>query len=189
MFLQDVPLTGIAFCYAPLLLTVLGFIIFAAMTDLDARRTYLRRALGKVVPPAQPMLVETPSRAEVVLVPPMGGSAVAAPVVEAPPAVAKSAPKPVVDPAVESAEDDLQRIEGIGPKVEGALKESGIKTFAQVAAMSADDLTRIVKEEKGVRIVGDAATWAKQAQFLVDGDEAGFEAYKDRLVGGREPDA
>jgi hypothetical protein len=46
MFLQDVPLTGLLFCYGPLILTVLGFIVFAALTDGNARRTYLRRKIG-----------------------------------------------------------------------------------------------------------------------------------------------
>jgi large subunit ribosomal protein L20 len=84
--------------------------------------------------------------------------------------------------------DDLTVIEGIGPKAASALINAGITTFAQLAKMSGDDLTRIVKVEGGVRIVGDAKTWPKQAQFLVDGDEEGFKAYKDRLVGGREPE-
>lgn len=40
--LEGIPLTAYAFCYGPLLLTVLGFIVFAALTDVDARRSYLR---------------------------------------------------------------------------------------------------------------------------------------------------
>ena len=82
--------------------------------------------------------------------------------------------------------DDLKRIEGIGPKVEAALVAAGMTTFAQLAGASSDDLYRIVKTEAGVRIVGDAGTWAKQAQYIVDGDIEGFEAYKGKLKGGRE---
>jgi hypothetical protein len=51
---------------------------------------------------------------------------------------------------------------------------------------SAADLLRVVKDA-GVRIVGDAATWAKQAQYLVNNDPDGLKAYQERLVGGREP--
>jgi hypothetical protein len=43
LMLESVPLSGYAICYGPLALTLLGFIIFAALTDAHARRTYLRR--------------------------------------------------------------------------------------------------------------------------------------------------
>jgi large subunit ribosomal protein L13 len=83
--------------------------------------------------------------------------------------------------------DDLQRIEGIGPKVKGALHDAGIITFAQLAEMTGEQLTEIVKVERKVNIVGDANTWPKQAKFIVAGDEAGLKQYQDYLVGGREP--
>jgi len=84
--------------------------------------------------------------------------------------------------------DNLKLIEGIGPKVEKALNGAGITTFAQLAAAKPADLVRIVKDEANVRIVGDAATWPKQAKFLVDGDQDGLKTYQDHLVGGREPE-
>ncbi|MBX3080087.1 MAG: 50S ribosomal protein L17 [Anaerolineae bacterium] len=86
-----------------------------------------------------------------------------------------------------SSRDKLTRIEGIGPKVQQALYDAGITTFEQVANTSGEELTRIVKEEKKVNMVGDATTWPKQAKLIVDGDEAGLKEYQDRLVGGREP--
>jgi large subunit ribosomal protein L13 len=89
----------------------------------------------------------------------------------------------------DAAGDNLTRLEGIGPKVAGALKAAGITTFAQLASMSGEDLTRIVKVEGKVNIVGDANTWPKQAKFIVDGDEAGLKQYQDLLVGGREPES
>ncbi len=98
---------------------------------------------------------------------------------------AKTAPKA----AATADRDDLTVIEGIGKKSAEALYSAGITTFAQLAATSGDDLYRIVKVEGGVQIVGDAATWPKQAQFLVDGDTDGLKAYQDRLVGGRESEA
>ncbi|MBX3062062.1 MAG: 50S ribosomal protein L13 [Anaerolineae bacterium] len=100
--------------------------------------------------------------------------------------------EPKAKPAKKAAKapagaDDLQRIEGIGPKVKQALYDAGINTFAQLAALSGEELTRIVKTEGRVNIVGDAATWPKQAKLIVDGDEEGLKVYQDRLVGGREP--
>lgn len=82
--------------------------------------------------------------------------------------------------------DDLTVIEGIGGKVQAALNQAGIFTFKQVADLSAQELYQIVKVEQGVRIIGDTATWSKQAQYLVDGDAAGLQAYQTKLVSGRE---
>lgn len=39
----DIPISALFVCYGPLLVTVLGFIAFAVLTDVNARRTYLRR--------------------------------------------------------------------------------------------------------------------------------------------------
>jgi predicted flap endonuclease-1-like 5' DNA nuclease len=89
--------------------------------------------------------------------------------------------------AAKAEGDNLTVIEGIGPKTQAALYNSGITTYAQVASASAEDLHRIVKVENNVQIVGDAATWPKQAQYLVDGDADGLKDYQDKLVGGREP--
>jgi predicted flap endonuclease-1-like 5' DNA nuclease len=90
--------------------------------------------------------------------------------------------------AAPSKADDLTIIEGIGPKSAEALRKSGITSFAQLANMSAEEITRIVKVEHKVQIVGDPGTWAKQARYLADGDREGFERYAKRLIAGREPD-
>ncbi len=85
--------------------------------------------------------------------------------------------------------DQLTRIEGLGPKSAAALNQAGITTFAQIAALTGDQLYEIVHDQGGVKVVaGQTQTWPKQAQFLVAGDLDGFKAYTDRLVGGREPD-
>lgn len=85
--------------------------------------------------------------------------------------------------------DDLRLIEGIGPQVETALHKAGIYTYAQLAAADAAELERRLKDEYKVRIVkGAAATWPKQARYLVDGDTAGLKRYQEQLIGGREPE-
>lgn len=82
--------------------------------------------------------------------------------------------------------DNLQAIEGIGPKVEAALHASGITTYQQIAASTGEELERLVKEEHQVRVLkGASASWPKQAQFLVDGDLEGLKKYQDELVSGR----
>jgi len=43
MYIQDIPLSGIFLCYVPLLVTVVGFVTAAVLTDVNSRRTYLRK--------------------------------------------------------------------------------------------------------------------------------------------------
>lgn len=45
--------------------------------------------------------------------------------------------------APDGAGDDLTKIKGIGPVAAGQLKEQGITTFAQIAALSDEDIARI----------------------------------------------
>lgn len=120
-----------------------------------------------------------------------GAPSAAASSYTAPPAAPAAAAQPAPLAARAAAPphaDDLMLIEGIGPKSAEVLRKSGITTFAQLASMSADEITRIVKVEHKVQIVGDAGTWAKQARYLADGDREGFERYAKRLIAGREPD-
>ncbi len=91
--------------------------------------------------------------------------------------------------ALADESDDLTRIEGIGPQTAQALISSGYKTFAQIANAAPETLERVVKQEHSVQLVGDAATWPKQARYLVDGDLDGLKTYQDHLVGGREPES
>jgi predicted flap endonuclease-1-like 5' DNA nuclease len=104
----------------------------------------------------------------------------AAPVTEAKAAPAEEA---APAPAAPAAPDDLTLIEGIGPKSAAALNESGITTFAQVAAMTAEQLEQAVKE-RGVRLVGNAANWPKQAALAAAGDFAALAELQAKLKGG-----
>lgn len=114
-------------------------------------------------------------------------AAASAPVVQE--AVPAPAPKATRAKKATGSGDDLTTIEGLGPKSAQALIAAGITTFAQIAAMSGDELQEIVKVQAKVRILdGQTKTWPKQAKFLVEGDEAGFQKYTERLTGGREPD-
>lgn len=103
------------------------------------------------------------------------------------PRVAAQAVPPQAKPASVANPDDLTVIEGIGPKSAEALRKAGINSYAQLAVTSSEELYRIVRIENNVQIVGDTATWPKQAQFLVKGDKVGLDAYTRRLVSGREP--
>lgn len=81
--------------------------------------------------------------------------------------------------------DNLKKIEGIGPKMEKALKAAGIDTFAKLAETSEEAL-RTAIEEAGMRFAPSIPTWPKQADFAANDDWDGLESYQDSLKAGRE---
>lgn len=85
----------------------------------------------------------------------------------------------------EQPSDDLERIEGIGPKMAGALIKAGIRTYAQLAVAEQETLRNAIEAE-GLRFAPSIVTWSRQAQLLADGDEAAFEDLTRRLVAGRD---
>jgi large subunit ribosomal protein L21 len=80
--------------------------------------------------------------------------------------------------------DNLEIIEGIGPKIAKVLVDGGIATFAQLAAAKADDVTAMLKASGGRFSLANPASWAEQAALLRDGKMDEFKALTDALVGG-----
>ncbi len=82
--------------------------------------------------------------------------------------------------------DDLKIIEGIGPKIDQALRADGITRWVQVRDASQDRLkSAIVKG--GISFAPSMVTWSKQAAYLVSGDQAGFKQYTEYLISGQDP--
>ncbi|RME05835.1 MAG: DUF4332 domain-containing protein [Anaerolineae bacterium] len=81
------------------------------------------------------------------------------------------------------AEDDLTRIEGIGPKTAAAFRAAGITTFAQLAASDTATLQEIL-DANDLRL-GDPGTWVEQAKLAAQGDWEALERLQDELKGGR----
>ena len=80
----------------------------------------------------------------------------------------KAAPKAeeAAPAAAEAAEgDDLKKLDGAGPAAVKKLNEAGITTFAQIAAMTADDVAR-VEEETGLKGKFERGNWVEQAKEL-----------------------
>ena len=86
----------------------------------------------------------------------------------------KAAPKKAAPKAEEIAEaapaaaegaDDLKKLDGAGPAAVKKLNEAGITTFAQIAAMSADDVAR-VEEETALKGKFERGNWVEQAKEL-----------------------
>lgn len=104
------------------------------------------------------------------------------------PEVAETEPgvvEPEVQQAVESTHytvDNLELIDGIGPKIAAALKAAGIDTFEKLSAASESDLHGIL-EAASVRAIGGVSSWAEQAQFAFRGDWAGLDKFNDARKG------
>jgi predicted flap endonuclease-1-like 5' DNA nuclease len=81
--------------------------------------------------------------------------------------------------------DNLERIEGIGPRMAAALHQAGISTYRELAGCDERRL-RAAIEAAGLRFAPSLTTWARQARLLADGDEAGFADLARRLVAGRD---
>ncbi|MBX5202466.1 5' DNA nuclease [Rhizobium sp. NZLR1] len=83
-----------------------------------------------------------------------------------------SEPVPASQPAVKAKPaqrakkvDDLKLIAGIGPKLEQVLNDRGIRSFAEIAAWSTEDIARL-DAELGVNGRIDRDDWIGQAKVL-----------------------
>ncbi len=85
----------------------------------------------------------------------------------------------------ENKEDDLTRIEGIGPKAAEALHEAGITDFAKLAAGKAEDIKEILEKSEGNFNAQDPHSWPEQAQLAADGKWDELKELQDKLIGGR----
>lgn len=80
---------------------------------------------------------------------------------------------------------DLQKIEGIGPKIAELLIQHGISDLAELSRTPVERLREILASG-GTRFNrADPATWPEQAALGAAGDLAGLKAWQDRLRGGR----
>jgi ribosomal protein L30 len=101
---------------------------------------------------------------------------------------AAAAPKPVAaTPEVAETPakaDDLELIEGIGPKIASVLEAAGIVTFADLAAADTSRLAEILEQEPNLRMA-DPGTWPEQAALAAAGDWDALKALTEELKGGR----
>lgn len=81
--------------------------------------------------------------------------------------------------------DDLTKIEGIGPKINVALKDKGISTFEELAKLKAKDIKDIL-DEHGSKFNTHATTsWPKQAKLAAKGEWEKLAKLQNELIGGR----
>jgi len=78
--------------------------------------------------------------------------------------------------------DDLQLLEGIGPKTAVVLREAHITTFAQLAAIEVNALQQTLRQSA---IWATPATWPEQARLTATEQWDELKRLQDNLVGGR----
>jgi predicted flap endonuclease-1-like 5' DNA nuclease len=82
--------------------------------------------------------------------------------------------------------NDLQIIEGIGPKIEKLLRRSSIDTWKKLADADAEEISEMLIAEGGARYkLHDPTTWSKQAQLAHEGKWKELKDLQDELQGGR----
>jgi predicted flap endonuclease-1-like 5' DNA nuclease len=82
--------------------------------------------------------------------------------------------------------DDLEIVEGIGPKIAQLLRQHGVTTFVQLASSSPAEISAILEKGGPNFRIANPGSWPEQAGYCVRNDWAGLKALQDRLTAGRE---
>ncbi len=83
-------------------------------------------------------------------------------------------------------EDNLQIVEGVGPKIEGLLKDAGIKTWGALAASKVDALQAVLNDAGSRYKMHNPKSWPEQAQLANEGKWEELIKYQKFLDSGRE---
>lgn len=102
------------------------------------------------------------------------------------PEIQPESPPPTVTISAEDADepDDLERVEGIGPRYREALYAAGITEFEQLANMTLAEIEDII-QKAGMRRSASMPTWAEQAKLAAAGDWDALNALQSTLTAGR----
>jgi large subunit ribosomal protein L17 len=98
---------------------------------------------------------------------------------------AEVAEQPAKTKSSSKKQDDLTKIEGIGPKAAEALQEGGIKTFAKMSKSTPEELKDILEKSGGHFNALDPATWPQQAELAAAEKWDELKTLQDKLVGGK----
>ncbi|TAG46736.1 MAG: 50S ribosomal protein L21 [Betaproteobacteria bacterium] len=119
---------------------------------------------------------------------------ISAPVAQAAAAVASTAAvAAVAAPAKRAAKvrgkakdgsDDIELIEGVGPKIAGLLRDANLGTFEAISKASIEQLKAALEAGGPKFNIAKPDTWAEQAALAAKGDWAAFDKLTEELVGG-----
>ena len=93
--------------------------------------------------------------------------------------VAEAVEEAMEEPVVQ----DLTVVEGIGPKIAAALQAADVHNYADLAALSPNQIQAILKD---AGLSADPSTWPEQAQLAAQGNMEELTALQDKLQGGRK---
>jgi len=83
--------------------------------------------------------------------------------------------------------EDLQIVEGIGPKIESILKAAGINNRAELGTTSVERLKEILTEAGDRYRLADPTTWPRQAELAAQENWRALREYQEFLDGGKAP--
>ncbi|MBK8194984.1 MAG: hypothetical protein IPK76_17900 [Lewinellaceae bacterium] len=81
--------------------------------------------------------------------------------------------------------DDLQIVEGIGPKIAELLHKAGIKTWLQLSEAAPDKIKEILEGGGSQFNIHDPSTWPAQAALADQGNWDALKKLQDELTGGK----
>ncbi len=94
------------------------------------------------------------------------------------------APAKSITPAIK--ENDLKKIEGIGPKIEQLLKNAGIRTFSKLADTSISKLKEILNAAGSRFKMHQPDTWPSQGALAANGKWEALKDLQNKLHGGKK---
>jgi large subunit ribosomal protein L21 len=115
---------------------------------------------------------------------PVAKAAAAAP---APAALANAAPAKrtaKVRGKAKDGSDDIELIEGVGPKIAGLLRDANLGTFELISKASIEQLKAALEAGGSKFNIAKPDTWAEQAALAAKGDWDAFDKLTEELVGG-----
>lgn len=81
--------------------------------------------------------------------------------------------------------DDLQRLEGIGPRIEKLLNDAGIKSYARLATMDRNHLKSLLEQGGNDFKMNEPKSWPYQAELAAKENWSRLKEYQTFLLDGR----
>jgi len=83
-------------------------------------------------------------------------------------------------------ENDLKIVEGIGPGIEGLLRNAGINTWKALSETSVEKCQKILDDAGSRYRIHTPATWPMQAEMAFLGKWKELKKWQDEAIGGKE---
>lgn len=102
-------------------------------------------------------------------------------------AIGEDASRPAQRRSDSAPDGDIERVEGIGPKIAELLRARGLGSFGALAGASPGTLREILDDSGPAYRIADPSTWPEQARLAADGRWDELRSLQDTLDAGRRP--